>query len=430
MLDLRFIREHTHLVQAALEKKRYNIDIDKLLAIDAERRQLQFQFDNEKAHQNRISKEIAQKKQRKEDVAEVIAEMQVVADKIKEMSTQLDLLGEQIENILITIPNIPQDDVPVGQTEADNLLIREWKVNRNELFEPERRLYDHLELAEGLHLLDLPRGAKISGSGFPIYTRYGALLERALINFMLDFHIKNHNYQELGVPAVVNRQAMFGTGQLPKLEEDMYHIAEDDLFLIPTGEVPVTNIYGNEILTYQNLPQKFVTYTPCFRREAGSYGKETKGLQRLHQFNKVEMVRFVEPDKSFAALEEMVNEAENILQALALPYRVMLLNTSDLSFASAKTYDLEVWTPGMKKYLEVSSVSNFADFQARRASIRYRDESGKVNFVHTLNGSGLATPRTYIALLENYQNEDGSISIPTPLQSYMHGITKLAPPTS
>ncbi|MBW6516766.1 MAG: serine--tRNA ligase [Candidatus Cloacimonetes bacterium] len=428
MLDLKFIRENPNLVKEAIAKKRYNIDIDQLLQFDAEKRQLQFSYDNLKAHQNKISKEIALKKQNKEDVSGIINEMQTVANQLKETTGKLSQVSEQIEKVLVSIPNIPQEDVPVGKDENDNQFVREWQDEKRKSPILDRKLFDHLELAEGLNLLDLPRGAKISGSGFPIYTHYGALLERALINFMLDFHIKNHNYREIAVPVVVNRQAMFGTGQLPKLEEDMYHIAEDDLFLIPTGEVPVTNIYHDEILSFQQLPKKFVTYTPCFRREAGSYGKETKGLQRLHQFNKVELVRFVEPRDSSTALEEMVNEAENILKALALPYRVMQLNTSDLSFASAKTYDLEVWTPGMKKFLEVSSVSNFADFQARRAAIRYRDESGKVNFVHTLNGSGLATPRTYIAILENYQNEDGSVTIPDVMQNYMHGMTRLTAP--
>jgi len=427
MIDLKFIRENPEVIKTALEKKRYKVDIDLLLDLDSEKRKLQYAFDTDKAHQNVISREIATKKKNREDISGIIVEMQKVANRVKETSNNLNRLTEQIDSILQSIPNIPDDSVPTGSNEDDNQLIREWKDTTRTEQDDSSGLLDHLDLAEGLNLLDLPRGTKISGSGFPVYRRYGALLERALINFMLDYHIKNHNYQELAVPVLVNRQAMFGTGQLPKLEDDMYRINEDDLFLIPTGEVPVTNIYSGEILDYGQLPEKFVTFTPCFRREAGSYGKETRGLQRIHQFNKVELVRFVRPEDSPNALEEMVNEAEKILQALELPYRVMELNTSDLSFASAKTYDLEVWTPGLKKYLEVSSVSNFRDFQARRASIRFRDTDSKVHFVHTLNGSGLATPRTYIALLEHYQNQDGSITVPKVLQQYMHGMTKIEP---
>jgi seryl-tRNA synthetase len=430
MIDLKFIRENSDLIKLSLQKKNYNVDIDKLLELDEERRKLQFSYDSAKAEQNKVSKEIARKKKDKESIDSVISEMQNLASQLKADTGRLNDLNTQIESILIGIPNIPQDDVPVGTTEKDNVFIREWNDNKKEVSQLPSTVLDHMELSEGLDLLDLPRGAKISGSGFPVYHRYGALLERALINFMLDYHIQHHSYTELAVPILVNRSAMYGTGQLPKLEEDMYRVIEDDLFLIPTGEVPVTNIFANEILDYQQLPKKFVSYTPCFRREAGSYGKETKGLQRLHQFNKVELVRFVEPEKSKEALEEMVQEAENILKALALPYRVIELNTSDLSFASAKTYDLEVKAIGMNKYLEVSSVSNFADFQARRASLRFRDQQGKVSFLHTLNGSGLATPRTYIALLENYQNEDGSITIPDVLQKYMFGMNKILPDKS
>lgn len=427
MLDLKFIRENTGQVREALKNKNYSLDLDELLQLDKEKRKVQFSYDNAKSQQNRISKEIALKKRNKEDVSGIIAEMQSVASEIKKMTSRLQSINSRLDAILCTFPNIPLPDVPVGRSEEDNVFIREWRPTPKTAPEQPPQFYDHLELAEGLKLLDLPRGAKMSGSGFPVYRRHGALLERALINFMLDFHVKNHNYQEAMVPILVNRQSMFGTGQLPKLEADMYRIEEDDLFLIPTGEVPLTNIYADEILSVRQLPEKYVAYTPCFRREAGSYGKETKGLQRLHQFNKVELVRFVEPADSSNALEEMVAEAENILKALALPYRLLELNSSDLSFASAKTYDLEVWAPGMKKHLEVSSVSNFSDFQARRASIRYRDEDGKINFVHTLNGSGLATPRTYIAILENYQTADGSVSVPEVLQKYMCGIEKITP---
>jgi seryl-tRNA synthetase len=277
-----------------------------------------------------------------------------------------------------------------------------------------------VELADRNDLFDLKRAAKMSGSGFVAYTGKGAALERALINFFLDFHINRHGYSELWAPYIVSRETMTGTGQLPKLEEDMYHICDDDMFLIPTSEVSVTNFYANEILPYADLPQKFVSFSPCFRREAGSYGKDTRGLQRIHQFNKVEMVRFVEPDVSYDVLEDMVHDAEDILQALGLHYRVITLATGDLSFASAKTYDLEVWAPGTGKFLEVSSVSNFLDFQARRANIRFRDSDDKVKFLHTLNGSGLATPRSFIAVIETWQNPDGTITIPPPLRPYLN----------
>jgi seryl-tRNA synthetase len=310
---------------------------------------------------------------------------------------------------------VPFAEVPVGKDESFNRHVREWGKKPDFAFTPK----EHTDIAAQNNLLDMQRGAKITGSGFPVYTGLGAQLERALINFMLSFQTKVNGYEEVMVPFIVNRKTMTGTGQLPKLENDMYRIDEEDYFLIPTAEVPITNLYSDEILPLSKLPIKLVGYTPCFRREAGSYGKETKGLQRVHQFNKVEMVRFVHPDESYAVLEEMVNNAELILQALGLHYRVVELATGDLSFASARTYDLEVWAPGAGRYLEVSSVSNFEDFQSRRAGIRFRDAEGKVRFVHTLNGSGLATPRAMIALLETYQQAEGSIVVPDALKPWM-----------
>ncbi|OQB89483.1 MAG: Serine--tRNA ligase [Candidatus Cloacimonetes bacterium ADurb.Bin117] len=338
-----------------------------------------------------------------------------MADEIKTLNTALNDANARLENLLLQVPNVPHPSVPVGSDESANKIVREWGSKPCFDFEP----LDHLEIAERNRLLDLPRGAKLSGSGFPVYTGRGAALERTLINFMLNFHIQEHGYTEVSVPVLVNRKTMTGTGQLPKLEDDMYRVDLDDLFLIPTAEVPVTNLHADEVLRQDQLPLKYVSYTPCFRREAGSYGKDTRGLQRLHQFNKVEMVRLVEPESSYNALEEMLLDAERILQALGLHYRVVQLCTGDLSFASAKTYDLEVWAPGVGKYLEVSSVSNFDDFQARRANIRYRDKDGKPRFLHTLNGSGLATPRLFIALLENYQNATGGVDLPTPLTGYL-----------
>jgi seryl-tRNA synthetase len=345
----------------------------------------------------------------------MLKEMQQLSNKIRGIASQLSEITNSLEKALLTVPNIPNSDVPSGG-EENNLFVREWGVKKEFDFKPK----DHLQLAEENELLVLKRAAKISGSGFVGFWDFGAKLERALINFMLDYHTRNNGYKEVMLPVLVNRTTMTGTGQLPKLENDMYHIDQDDLFLIPTAEVSVTNLFSQEIVDKNQLPIKLVSYSPCFRREAGSYGKDTKGLQRLHQFNKVEMVRFTKPEESYLALEEMVNNAESILQALGLHYRLVTLATGDLSFASAKTYDLEVWAPGSQTYLEVSSVSNFEDFQARRASIRYRDENGKGRYVHTLNGSGLATPRTMIALLETYQNSDGSISIPDVLKPYYH----------
>ena len=414
MIDIRFIRENADLVKAAVKNKNEKADIDNLLNIDDKRRKLQFEFDNKKALQNQVSSQIAAHKKNKEDATELIAQMSGVAEEIKAINSELTAINNEFEAILLTVPNVPFESVPIGRDEASNKEIRLFGTPPVFDFEPK----EHIEIATANDLLDMARGAKITGSGFPVYTRQGAKLERAIINFMLEYHLQKHGYEELGTPYIVNRKAMTGTGQLPKLENDMYHCNEDDLFLIPTAEVPVTNMHMDEILPLAQLPIKYVAYTPCFRREAGSYGKDTKGLQRLHQFNKVEMVRFVEPEVSYAVLEEMVIDAEEILQAFGLHYRVIELCTGDLSFASAKTYDIEVWAPGAKRYLEVSSVSNFVDFQARRANIRYRDSEGKVRFVHTLNGSGVATPRLVIAILETYQNADGSFSVPPVLKPW------------
>ncbi len=415
MLDLKFIRENAELVKTAVKNKNEKADIDKIIELDEAKRIAQFNFDQKKAEQNKVSKEIGLKKKNKEDASDLINQMASVAQEIKDLKAELTDAETALNDAIMWVPNLPHADVPVGKSEDDNQVIREWGKKRDFTFQP----LDHVEIAEKNALLDLERGAKISGSGFPIHTGMGARLERALINFMLDYHILHHGYTEIMVPSLVNPTSMKGTGQLPKLKDDMYCVSEDDMYLIPTAEVPITNFFSQEILKNDALPQKFVGFSNCFRREAGSYGKDTRGLQRLHQFNKVEMVRFVHPEESWKVLEEMVNDAEDILKALNLPYRLLRLCTGDTSFASAMTYDLEVWAPGANKYLEVSSVSNFADFQARRASIRFRDADGKVQFVHTLNGSGLATPRTIIAILENYQNADGSFEIPEVLKAYL-----------
>ncbi len=402
MLDIRFIRANPDLVKAAAANKNEKADIDALLALDDKKRGLQFAFENLRAHQNKVSGDIALKKRNKEDAGELLEEMGKVAAEIKEINGQLSEINTELDALLLTVPNIPDAQVPVGKDESANKLVKTWGNPPSFDFEPA----DHITLMEANKMLDLQRGAKISGSGFPVYTGTGAMLERSLINFMLSKHILEHGYTELHVPLLVNRATMTGTGQLPKLEDDMYHVDLDDLFLIPTAEVPVTNIHSGEIMDLDTLPLKYVAYTPCFRREAGSYGKDTKGLQRLHQFNKVEMVRFVEPEDSEQALEEMLADAESILQHFGLHYRVIELCTGDLSFASARTYDIEVWSAATQKYLEVSSVSNFRDFQARRANIRYRNKEGRPAFVHTLNGSGVATPRLMIALIEHFQAAD------------------------
>jgi seryl-tRNA synthetase len=408
VIDIKYIRANTDEVREAIRNKNEKADLDKLLAIDEEKRQLQFEYDNLRAEQNRVSKLIGQKKKEGEDASELLEEMGSVAERTKALNNDLGRVNADLEALLLMIPNIPHPSTPIGRDDSCNVDISCWGEKPTFDFEPK----DHLSLAEENNLLDLPRGAKISGSGFPVYTNAGANLERALINFMLDLHIREHGYTELAVPILVTRKTMTGTGQLPKLEEDMYRIEQDDLFLIPTAEVPITNIFSGEVLAQADLPLKYVAYTPCFRREAGSYGKDTRGLQRLHQFNKVEMVRFVEPETSYDALEEMLKDAEDVLRALGLHYRVRQLCSGDLSFASAKTYDIEVWAPGSQKYLEVSSVSNFGEFQARRANIRYRDQQGRINYLHTLNGSGVATPRLMIALLETFQTKDGGLRIP------------------
>ena len=408
MLDLKFIRNNKELVAQAIANKNESVDIEYLLSLDEKKRKLQFDFDTLRHNQNKVSKEIAQLKKNKQDASDLLAEMKKIASKLKKMSANISKLNEDLKYQLLKVPNVPDKDVPVGKDESANEIISYWGEKPEYDFE----LKDHIQLANINNLLDFKRATKLSGSGFAGYYDKGASLERSIINFMLDYHLNFHGYKEVSLPFIVSRKTMTGTGQLPKLENDMYHIEQDDMFLIPTAEVSVTNFYSEEILPSDILPIKFVSYSPCFRREAGSYGKETRGLQRLHQFNKVEMVRFVKPEQSEKALDEMVQNAADILQELGLHYRIVKLATGDLSFASAKTYDLELWSPGSKKWLEVSSVSNFRDFQARRASIRFRDNDGKVKFVHTLNGSGVATPRLYIALLETYQTKEGKIKFP------------------
>ncbi len=418
MLDLKFIRENPEAVKQGIENKNEKSRVDEILQLDEKRRDLILQTDELKSKRNQVSAKIPQMKKAGEDTTQILSEMKLVSDQITGLDSKLKSVEDELENILMYIPNLPHSSVPVGKSAADNVEARQW-LPENFSFEKKEKTLDHIELGKKLKILDFDRGAKISGSGFPVYIGKGATLERALINFMLDLHINEHNYTEVFPPFLVNRESMKGTGQLPKMAEDMYTIEKDELYPIPTAEVPITNLHRNEIIDEKELPIRYVGYSACFRREAGSYGKESKGFLRVHQFNKVEMVKFVKPETSYDELEKLVNDAEDILKALKIPYRILLLCTGDLSFSAAKCYDIETWSPAENRWLEASSCSNFDNFQARRASIRFRNEqTKKPEFVHTLNGSGLATSRLMVSILENYQTEDGKIIVPEVLRKY------------
>jgi seryl-tRNA synthetase len=422
MLDLKFIRENPDLVKQAVKNKNDKTDVDLILSLDEKRRALLTQADELKHQKNVVSDKIATMKKDKRDAKEEIDKMREVSNQIDSLDVQLKELEEKISVLLLTVPNIPHGSVPIGQTEDSNVVVKTWGQQPQFDFEPR----PHWELGQILGILDLPRAAKMSGSGFIVLTGKGARLQRALINFMLDLHTGKHNYTEVLPPYLANRASMTGTGQLPKLEEDMYLCEKDDLFLIPTAEVPVTNLHREEILKEDNLPRYYTAYTACFRREAGTYGKDTRGMIRVHQFDKVEMVKFVKPETSYDELESLLSNAEVVLQLLNLPYRVRVLCTGDLSFSAAKCYDIEAWAAGLQNHLEVSSCSNFEDFQARRMNLRFRPKAGgKLQFVHTLNGSGLALPRTMIALLENYQTKKGTVVIPPVLRPYMDGMEEI-----
>ncbi|MGL4607879.1 MAG: serine--tRNA ligase [Eubacteriaceae bacterium] len=421
MLDIKKIRENTEAVQAGLDK-RGNYDLSEVLKLDEKRRQILNEVERMKSRQNVVSKEIPQLKKENKDVEPIFAEMKELSGKIKELDAEVKVVEEAVKYQLLTLPNLPNEEVKVGKDDADNKEIRKWGEPRNFDFE----IKAHWDIGTDLDILDFERAVKISGARFSMYKGEGARLERALIDFMLRVHCQNHDYTEISPPFLVNRESMTGTGQLPKFEEDAFHIPSKDLFLVPTAEVPVTNIYRDEILSEEELPQYFTAYTPCFRQEAGSAGRDTRGLIRNHQFDKVEMVKFVHPEKSYEELERLTKDAEEILQLLEIPYRVVELCTGDLGFSSAKTYDIEVWMPSYGRYVEISSCSNFEDYQARRANIRYRDyETKKTRYVHTLNGSGLAVGRTFAAILENYQQEDGSVLVPEKLIHYMWGKTTI-----
>jgi len=418
MLDVKFIRENPDVVRQGLINKNAKDIVDEVLALDEERRSFISRTEDLKAKKNQVSAQIPQMKKAGQDTSSVFAEMKRVGDEIALLDGQLRDVEEKLENILRNTPNLAHSSVPVGKTAEDNVEVRQW-LPKEFSYKNDSKVLDHIELGKKLGILDFERGTKISGSGFPLYMGKGATLERALINFMLDIHLKDHGYSEIFPPVLVNRESMKGTGQIPKLEDDMYFIEKDGLYPVPTAEVPITNIHRDEILQEKDLTIKYVGYSPCFRREAGSYGKESKGFLRVHQFNKVEMVKFSKPENSYDELELMVKDAEDILHALNIPYRILLLCTGDLSFSAAKCYDIETWSPAENKWLEASSCSNFEAFQARRANIRYRkEETKKPEFVHTLNGSGLATSRLMVSLLENYQTPEGKVIVPKVLQKY------------
>ena len=419
MLDIKYIRENPDSVKQGVANKNSKIDIDKIIDLDRERRDIVTGMEGLREKRNKASGEIAVMKKNKQDATAQIAAMKAVGDQISADEERLRAVEEELNQMLLMVPNLPHETTPVGRDESANVEVREWGSKPKFDFTPQA----HWDIGAKLGMFDFERGAKISGSGFILYTNAGALLERALINFFLDVHVTRHGYTEVFPPFMVNTQTMTGTGQLPKMAEDMYQLNDQTMWLVPTAEVPVTNIYANEILGPADVPKYMVAYTPCFRREAGAAGKDTRGLIRVHQFDKVEMVRIVRPEVSYQELDTITGHAESILQLLGLHYRVVELASGDISFAATKCYDLEVWAPGVGKYLEVSSCSNFGDFQARRMNLRFRPAEGeKPVFPHTLNGSGLALPRTVIAIIENYQTADGRIVVPEVLRPYMRGL--------
>lgn len=415
MLDLKFVRNHPEVVKEALTKRNSSLKLDDFLSKEEERRKILFEVENLKARRNTVSEEVGRRKKAGEDADALILEMRDVGQTIKSLEEKLTDIELKMESVLYEIPNIPHESVPIGSDESANVETRSWGTPRQFNFQP----LAHYEIGEKLDILDFARAGKVTGTRFTFYKKLGAKLERALITFMLDRHTAK-GYIEILPPYMVHRNSMIGTGQLPKFEEDAFKVAGTEYFLIPTAEVPVTNLYREEIMEAQNLPLYHCAFSACFRAEAGSAGRDTRGLIRQHQFNKVELVKFSLPENSYNELEKLTHDAEAILQELNLPYRVMALSTGDLGFSSAKTYDLEVWLPSFNMYREISSCSNFEDFQARRANIRFRREpKGKPEYVHTLNGSGLAIGRTVAAILENYQEEDGRVRVPDALQPYM-----------
>ena len=424
MLDIKYLRQNVEFVRRKMLERGQEMDFGPFIAMDAKRLDILHEVELLRNERNTASKEIGEKKQRKEDASALIARMGEVSTRIRELDEGLKKTEAELNEMGMIIPNIPHESVAYGTSSEDNPIVRTWGEKKPFDFQPR----PHWEIGEKTNTLDFARGAKITGARFTLYRGLGAMLERAIINFMLDLHIAEHGYTEMLPPFLANRESMTGTGQLPKFAEDLFKVEKTDYYLIPTAEVPVTNIHRDEILNEKDLPIYYVAYSPCFRAEAGSYGKDTRGLIRQHQFNKVEMVKFTTPEISYDELEKLTLNAEEVLKRLNIPYRTVSLCTADLGFSSAKTYDVEVWLPGQDTYREISSCSNFEDFQARRASIRFRREgSGKVEFVHTLNGSGLAAGRTTVAVMENYQQADGGVLIPEALRPYMRGIDRIPP---
>jgi seryl-tRNA synthetase len=424
MLDIKFLRQNIDFVRKKMRERGQEINLDIFTALDTKRRTALQEVEILRNERNTASKEIGERKKNKKDASDLITRMGVVSDRIKELDEYLKKIEEDLHNVLMVIPNIPHESVAYGTSSDDNPVVRVWGEKPQFDFPPK----PHWDIGEDLNILDFARGAKITGARFTLYRGLGAMLERAIINFMLDLHTSEHGYTEMLTPFMVNSESMTGTGQLPKFAEDLFKLEGLDYYLIPTAEVPVTNIHRDEILHEKDLPTYYVAYSPCFRAEAGSYGKDTRGLIRQHQFNKVELVKFTTPERSYEELEKLTINAEEILKRLNIHFRTVGLCTGDMGFSSAKTYDIEVWLPGQDTYREISSCSNFEDFQARRASIRFRrDGSGKVEFVHTLNGSGLAVGRTVVAVLENMQQADGSVVIPEALRPYMKGIDRIPP---
>jgi len=420
MLDIKFIRENFDLVAEGIRRKNSKVNLEEFRSLDAQRRQIISKSEEKKAELNKVSKEIGVFMKEKKPVDSLKSRGKELSTEIGSLDEELKKVETDLREVVLRIPNLPNKDIPTGDA-SHNKVVKEWGGPKTFDFQPK----DHISLAQELGLLDFERGAKISGSGFMLYTGKGASLVRALMNLMLDLHTQSHGYTEVFTPFMVRRECMIGTGQLPNLEEDMYRSNADDLFLIPTAEVPITNMYREEILKETELPLYRTGYSACFRREAGSYGKDTKGLVRVHQFDKVELVKFVKPEDSYGELEKLLQNAEAVLQLLGLQYRVLMLASGDMSFAAAKCYDIELFAPGMNRWLEVSSCSNFEDFQARRANIRFKRKDGKTEFVHTLNGSGVAFPRLIVALLETYQQKDGSVMVPEPLRKYWRNYERI-----
>lgn len=421
MLDIKRIRERPDEVRQGLKARGADVSVvDVVLALDVQRRDLLTETETRKSERNRISKMIGDLRRRGQDTAEIQSQVRVLGDDIAVLDDKVSAVELDLEAKMLMIPNLPSPHTPVGPDASGNRVVRTWGEPRQFDFEPK----SHIALGEQLGIFDFGRATRMTGAGFPLLVGAGSRLQRGLIQYMLDLHITEHGYTEILPPVLCNTKSMTGTGQLPKMQEDMYHLVEDDLWLIPTAEVPVTNYYREEIIE-RPLPVSLTAYTPCFRREAGAAGKGTRGMIRVHQFDKVEMVKFVEPATSYDALEALTGNAEDVLQRLGLPYRVLSLCSGDISFAAAKCYDLELWAPGQNDWLEVSSCSNFEDFQARRAGIRYRDADGKVQFVHTLNGSGVALPRLMVAILENGQQADGSVLLPPAIVPYMGGMERI-----